>query len=247
MGYPSVQLVTRLLAQALTSATPDTAASGFPADQTLGNLLNVGNTLDSNNVTPDVINTFIADSDAEVNATIGTLYKVPLKRKADTEMTLLTDASSSQATFSVSESGILIPGDCLIITDGVNREEVSILALSGMIVTAASNLVNGYSASQTRVVRVKYPDPISFISGRIAAANIYDKFFAAQSDKNESNYGKFFRNMARIGLQEVLQGVTVLNGQQRIGYLTVNPTTIKVYSLPIEGEIVKLEDPGGRS
>ena len=241
MAYGNKTLVKRMLAQALTSATPDTL------DQ-LGDLMNIGNDLESNNVTDDVINTFLSDADADVNSTLNMLYGVPLKKKADVELALVSDiAFLPVTTISVTDPRILTPGDCLIITDGFYRDEVEVVCISGNTLTISPGPTHQYSVATTRVVRLKYPDPIPYVASRIAAANIYDKFFAAQSDKNESNYGKFFRNLARIKMQNILSGVSVLYGQHRKGNLSVNPNLKKNYG--IEGEFkngFKLDDPGGR-
>ena len=227
MGYSTVALIQNLIAQALSSSTPDTT------DQ-LGNLMNVGTQLDSNNVTPAVINAYMADADAMINSTLSQMYTVPFKKKADMEMVLLASITSltTPHTFQVSEASVLTAGDTLYITDGVQKETVEVSSTSGSTVTTVGVISGLYDMATTRLVRFKYPDPIPYISTRLASANIYDKFFAAQASPNESNYGKFFRNIARAEMNKILAGITPLSGQNRIGHLTVNPNLVKVYSTP---------------
>lgn len=237
MGYSTTTLVQRLLAQALTSSTPETIDS-------LGDLMNIGNTLDHNNVTSDVVNTFISDADAEIDATISLLYAVPLRKRADKEMSLVEDVASLDDEITVSDASDLHEHEILIVTNGNIKDSVEILSMTGNVITLVSALGNGYDAVDSRVVRIKYPDPIPYISARMAAANIYDKFFAAQADKNESTYGKFFRSMARLQLQRVINGIAPLVHQLRVGTLSVNPNLIKRYRVTGGSDDYKLDDPG---
>jgi hypothetical protein len=247
MGYSTVTLIRKLLANALTSATPDTFDE-------LGNLLNVGNSLDTNLITTDILHTYMQDADQTIDSAINGIYVTPLKRVGGPEWRLSADVSeyadgavlslvSSQASASV-----LLPGDALVIYDGDQREEVEVDSVSGDDVTLASPALNLYSLDITRVVRVDFPAQIKFISARLAAANIYDKYFAAQADKNESKYGQFFREMAIGQLNQILAGATILHGQHRIGHLTVNPNLIKAYGNPAGWNDRRFElKPPGRS
>lgn len=239
MGYGSINVVKKLLANALTSATPDTL-------DTVGDLLNVGNTLDVNLITTELVEFYMRDADSYINATINQLYVTPLKKIADIDFTLTSDIDEYNSVITLNESGVLVPGDTLVFYDGASREEVEIASIADNVITLAESLGYTYSASNTRVVRIGYSNPIPYISGRLTAANIYDKYFSAQADKNESQYGKFFRNLARIQLSQILAGVTILHGVHRIGHLTMNPNLRKRYGTP-EGtfpEGYKIEDAG---
>jgi len=53
-----------------------------------------------------------------------------------------------------------------------------------------------------------FPDPIPLVSARFAAANLYDKKFAAQVSPNMSQYGNTLRSMA--DLEVPVMGITLL-------------------------------------
>lgn len=240
MPYGNSNVVQRLLANALTSATPDTL------DQ-LGNLLNVGSTLDTNLVNEVLINEFLRDADQTFDAAISQLYGTPLKKVADFELTLATDLSEyadGKLISLSSDASLLGPGDRLVMTDGVQKEEIEVQSVNGSTVQVLGGVLGLFQSGITRVIRVDYPPPVKYVCSRMAAANIYDKFFAAQADKNESKYGQFFRKLATIQLNNILAGATILHGQRRIGNLTVNPYLRKRYDLPGENNGFKMDDPG---
>ena len=79
---------------------------------------------------------------------------------------------------------------------------------------------------------MKFPEPIRISSARLAAANIYDKFFSSQSSPNTSEYGKYARDQARQELNNIRNGGTVLWGQHRIGRRFWNPNLDDRYALP---------------
>ena len=88
-------------------------------------------------------------------------------------------------------------------------------------------------------MRVAYPPPIRFISARLASANIYDKYFTAESAANVSGYGEKLRELGYARLNEVLNGTIILHGQHRIGRRFFNPNLVDQYSLPTGGTIEK--------
>jgi hypothetical protein len=66
----------------------------------------------------------------------------------------------------------------------------------------------------------------------LAAANIYDKYFAAQANPDISDYGKKLRGWALSDLNSILQGIVILHGQRRIGHRFFNPMLRDRYGLP---------------
>ena len=78
-----------------------------------------------------------------------------------------------------------------------------------------------------------------FISARLAAANIYDKYFSSESSPNVSNFGESLRGLAYDRLNDVLNGTIIIHGQQRIGRRFYNPNLVDQYALPSGGTIEK--------
>lgn len=86
--------------------------------------------------------------------------------------------------------------------------------------------------SGNRIIRVKFPDPIPWITIRLSAANLYDKFYSAQVSPNISDYGKFLREQARQKINDISNGRTILHGSHRIGNRFYNSNLSDQYGLP---------------
>ena len=239
MGYCNSTHVERILAQALTSSTPDNLST--PVD-----LLKIGNTLDSNLVTDSIVNQYILWADEDINATMSEMYKTPLCERADFETTLYSDINEYNPYIITTNSCPFYVGDIIILNDGIHEERhiiEDIIDLVDRNVFQTVNAVNyNFLASNTRVIRVKYPEPITLVSARLSAANIYDKYFMAQSSPDKSEYGKYLRQMARVDLNNILNGRTILHGQHRIGRRFYNANLADRYDLPGDWGEHNMED-----
>jgi len=226
MGYATINQVQQLMHQALTSATSTDL-------DTLDNLINIGNTFDNNLITTATIEQYISWADDEINAAINELYRTPLCENADFETNLAADIDPYNATIVTEKACPFNPGDTILLAiDGdYERHEID-EAISRTVFTTVDSIVADYDAALTRLVRVRYPDPIPFVATRLSVANIFDRYFTAQSDPNVSEYGKHLRAMATTQLNNILNGRTILHGQHRIGEAFVSPYLKRRYSLP---------------
>lgn len=240
MGYSTPTLVKRVIAQSMTTSTPDTLDSREL-------LVNFGNQLDSNLITDDILNEHIRNADITINGSLNEMYKTPLKEYADLELSLASDIDSynNDIVLSSPQAGVLVPGDILALTDGVSQETHSVMSvINDYTVETDDEVVYLYSADSARVLRIRYPDPIPLISARLASANIYDKYFAAQSNTQQSEFGKTMRTLATNSLNNVLNGRTVLHGQMRIGNRFFNSTLKDRYNLPGSEQDTSRDLPG---
>lgn len=228
MGYASRQLVQNVLSQTLTSATT-------PTLEGRGKLINFGNQIDKNLITNDIMDNFISMADSFINSTLSVLYKTPLTETADAEFILAfsTDPYSVEVILEGNKAGSLVPGDSLIfVQDGIEERGVVASVENVSTFTLESALGLTYEPSYTRLIRVRYPDPIPNISARIAAASIYDRYFSSQSSSEKSDYGKTQRSMARLDINNILNGRVVLHGKHRIGRRFASGTLMDRYGLP---------------
>jgi hypothetical protein len=62
----------------------------------------------------------------------------------------------------------------------------------------------------SKIERIRYPEPIPKMSARLAAAYLYDKHFAAQVQGNQSDYGKYLRELVYQDLNGILAGTVKL-------------------------------------
>jgi hypothetical protein len=233
MGYSTVKSVEQLLPNSVMSETPATL-------DRVGDLISVGTQRDDNLIPNELINSYLTDAAHTIDASLNQIYRTPLKKKSDLELSLLGSVDSVAGSDEVvtgkvlrvsGNLSLLNVGDTLVILQNSVREDIEVASVSGEFVTLNANLI-GTFRPDARIVRVDYPQQIKFISSRLAAANVYDKFFTAQADKQESKYGDFLREAAIIELNKILAGVNILHGQLRIGNLTVNPNLLKRYTNP---------------
>jgi hypothetical protein len=236
MGYCTENDITKTIAQALTTATAQTV-DGL---STLQDLMNVGNVLDKNLISTDNVNYYIQLADSEIDGVLSQLYSTPFCEKVDFETELFSPMDPSSNLYIVTERYCpLASGDIVMLTDGTNEERHVIdEVLSGNTFSTVDPVQVSF-ASTTRVLRVTYPTPIRFISARIASANIYDKYFSAETSANVSNFGETLRGLAYDRINDVLNGTIILHGAHRIGRRFFNPNLVDQYSLPTGGSIEK--------
>ena len=121
-------------------------------------------------------------------------------------------------------------------TDGETEERHVIESIvdnvNSNVFTTEDPIQYAFDAIVTRIIRVCYPSPIPLVSARKAAANIYEKYFMAQTDPAESDYGKMLRKLARSDINNILNGRTILHAQKRIGNRFYNSNLDDRYGLP---------------
>jgi len=243
MGYTSKTLISEIIAQSLTTATPNDLDA--PVD-----LLRIGNTFDTNVIPEDIIDRYITWGDEEINAALSELYVTPFCELADFETGLLVDINEynpyiitcKRCPFNIGDVVILIEGNFQerhIINEVINDVDRNIFGTEDAI-------IHNFSVNTTRIIRAKFPEPIALMSSRLAAANIYDKYFAAQSDPDESKFGQYLRRQARQEINNILNGRTILHGVHRIGRRFFSSSLTDRYGLPkVTGDEVNIDDTGG--
>lgn len=229
MGYSTQRQVLDIMANALTS--------GVAAPQTSGRqLLNdrdVSKTFRPNNIDPSLVNQFGIWADEEINAALSEMYIVPFLEKADTEFELLFDLDTYNDVIRINNALVLMPGDVILfIDDEFEERHVISEVVNSTTIELEEALIGSFLAVSTRIVRVKFPQTITLISARLTAAAIFDKMFSAQVNPGVSEYGKALREWARIDLNNILNGRTILHGQKRIGHRFFNPNLRDRYRLP---------------
>lgn len=235
MPYSTQTLVERILAQALTSATPQDLTQ--PVD-----LLRIGNTLDTNQVPENIVDQYIAWADSEIDGSLSSLYITPLSEYADFETTLFSDISPYNDYIVTTDAAPFFVGDSIVLFDGTHEERHIISEIIDPVdrnVFETDEAVGYAFEAGTRVFRVQYPDPIPVTSARFAAAYIYDKYMMAQSSPAKSEYGIELTRIGNQSIIDVLSGSIVLHGQHRIGRAFYNSNLLRQYGL--EGVT-----PGGR-
>lgn len=235
MAYCTETDITKTIAQALSTATAQTSDDLG----TFSNLLNIGNTLDKNLVSTSNVNYYIQLADSEIDATLSELYKTPFCEKCDFETELYSAIDEYNPYIVLERNCPLAAADIIILTDGTGEERHQIdTVINGSTFSTVSE-IQYFFPEETRILRVTYPPPVRYISARLAAANIYDKYFSSESSPNTSNFGEKARELAYSRLNDVLNGTIILHGHHRIGRRFYNPNLVDQYSLPTGGTISK--------
>lgn len=230
MGYCNRIEVERILNQALTTATNNSENSG---DDSVVPLYEISNSTRPNAISPTLVDQYISWADEEIDSALSEMYAVPFCEKADLQLSLLNDIDVYSDDINLDKARNLNPGDIIVFIDDVQEERHIVESVvNNTLIELQNSLLGFFDASNTRVIRVKYPTAISLISVRLAAANIFDKYFTAEVSPNVSDYGKHLRKMARGDLNNILNGRTVLHGQKRIGHRFLNPNLRDRYRLP---------------
>jgi hypothetical protein len=237
MGYCTSHDIENIISQSLTSATSPTA-SGLNSSTKLS-LLKIGTTFDKNLITDSIVDSYIQMSDATIDAKFSQMYKVPFSELVDLETTLYSPIDEYSQLIILSKVVPFNPGDKIILLYSTHEASYTVGSVLSPTVISIDDpttaTVEGFTynfPAGTRIVRLCYPNPIRFISARMAAANIYDKYFSGEVSPNTSAYGKYLRQIARQDINDILNGRTTLHGQQRIGRRFYNPNLVEQYDLP---------------
>ena len=228
MGYSTRTDIQNVIAQALTTATASTPDSLNSYDS----LMNVGNTWDNNLISNDTIDSYIRIADSQIDASFSELYKTPFLEKVDVESVLFSAIDPHNELLVLDKVLPLTGGDQVLISQGGTIERVIISDVVAPTVFSTEDEVKNYFEIDARVVRINYPNPVKWISARLAAASIYDKYFSAEVSPGTSKFGEALREIANNDMNNVLNGTTILHGQQRIGRRFFNSNLVDQYSLP---------------
>ena len=239
MGYSNTLECDLILAQALTSATPETSSTQKVK------LINIGNTRDLNRIPDTTVNYYIELADSEIDGVLNQMYFTPFSKCAHGEWLLdedlnptgLTDSggidtsgnpiSTPTKTIVVDSSCNLLPGDEILLHDdltGLEEHQIIASIVDQNTFTTEDYIEGTFSVeNNVRVIRIRFPPPLNQISARIAASFIYDKYFAAQANPNMSEYGKEMRKIADGQLNDILNGKTLIDCARRRGDFFGNP------------------------
>lgn len=232
MGYASTAEVDLFLAQALTSARPDTTFTKIA-------LVNIGNVRDLNRIPNEVVEFFISTADSQVDGILSQQYKTPLKKCANGQWELDADISEYNQIVELSDACNLVAGDEIVIRDESGTEEYHTVSqvLDQYSVLTVDPIQTNFSGDNVRVVRLQFPPPVNQISARFAASYIYDKYFAAQNSPNVSEYGQSMREFAMGQINDILNGKVILKCQRRVGDRVGNPWLDSSYAhrTPVDG------------
>ena len=231
MSYCTIEQVDALLAQALTSAT-DYTSSNNKID-----MWKLGNARDKNSVSDTVVNQYIHFAAEAINASLNQLYVTPFKEKADYDASLYSNIDSTNKNIVLKDNFNLDIYDKVVLISGSNKEEHYIEKRIGVGVYSTKDAISFNFPAGSRIIRVKYPDPISYLCSIHTASSLYDKYYAAQSESGPSEYGKKLMEVFDTRIRDILLGHTILHQVERIGRRLYDPNLVDQYSIPDPGTV----------
>ncbi len=254
MGYSNTSEVDLIIAQALTSATPQ------PSTTELVQLVGIGgvqNLRDINRIPDETVQYYITLADSKIDGTLTQQYYTPFNKCANGQWELdedvnvevvggtgtdsagipasTTTTSSAARTVIVNDSNNLVPGNEIILhNDLTGTEEILIVdeVVDQYTFTTTADIEGAFAADDgVRVIRIQFPPPLNQISARYAASFIYDKYFAAQATPDVSDYGKEMRSVADGQMNDILNGKIMLKCARRRGDLFGGPYLDSTYGV----------------
>lgn len=212
MGYSTKQEVIQALANAMSSGNPD----GSPGTI---DLVTIGKSL-TDAVSDAELQQYIRWADENIDAMLSSIYATPFRRINRGSYKLAVDVVAGDNSVILDDATRFNSGDVVLIRDSVSTQQLTIATVpTDNQMTFTAPITNSHIAGATRIERIRYPDPIQKISARFAAANIYDKHFAAQVTGNQSDTGKWLRNMAIMDINGILAGTIRLSISSAHGYM----------------------------
>ena len=210
MGYSTKAEVVEALANALSQGSPENAGA-LVSVTTVGKLV-------SDTVSDEQLYQYIRWSDENLDAAISSIYNVPLKRVNRGSYDLAMDVTAGDIMALLSDATRFTIGDTVLIRNE-STGEFQELVISATPVTIYVGMIEldfttpiilSYPMLTSKIERIRYPEPIPKMSARLAAAYLYDKHFAAQVQGNQSDFGKYLRELVYQDLNGILAGTVRL-------------------------------------
>jgi len=206
MGYSTKQELIQALANALSQGNP--SQPGVLVD-----LFSVGKMV-TDTVNDSQIFQYIKWADENIDAALSGVYQTPFQRVNRGSYPIAVDITTGDTSIILPDATRFTPDDVVLVRDsatGLYQQVIISAVPNDNTLTLTAPLTSGYPASTTKIERIRYPDPIPKMSARLAAATLYDKHFAAQTDANKSEYGTYLRSLVYQDMNGVLNGVIALS------------------------------------
>lgn len=163
---------------------------------------------------------YINFADQQIDAKLRPFYVTPLRRIKTHEAPITQDVSHGSAVIvSVEDSGAFTQWDLVRLQSKYQMEYANVIEVPSITTIKLDHVVNNYSAAEdSQISVVRFPDPISLISARLAGSFIYDRLFTQSQSPDLSTYGKTQRTLAGNAIDDILKGAILLTGQDMTGY-----------------------------
>jgi hypothetical protein len=170
-----------------------------------------------------------------IDSRLRNTYVCPLRRTKSWEGDISANIiHGTNVIVTVRDSGPFNRGGVVRLQDKSKYENANITNVPSITTVTLETVVNDYSATDTKISVLEYPDPIVIVTARLACAIILDRLFNAEQAPDVSSYGKTQRNLAKNSVDSILIGEISLTGQEHTGRRFIRGSLLDAYKSPAE-------------
>ena len=187
------------------------------------------------NITPAQAEYYINYAQQYIDSRLRPFYSCPLRRSKVWEGEIESDVSAGpNIQVVVRDSGPFMMGGVIRLQDKTQYENAIIESVPSSITIVLVNVVGNYSATDTKISVLEYPDPVPIVTARLACATVLDRLYSAEQSPDVSSFGKTQRNLARDAIEDILSGEILLFGQEHTGRRFIRGSLYDAYKNPAE-------------
>ncbi len=156
-----------------------------------------------------------------IDSRLRQIYVCPLKRMKILETELSQNITTGSSYLMVEDSGNFNMDSIVRVSDDIGSETYTVNKIYDddlHKIGVTPNTTRAYDLSNDPIVNlIEYPDPIPLICAQIAIGMLFDRIFSSEQSPDVSNYGKTQRTQGSNALDDILQGVIRIEGQDHTG------------------------------
>ena len=176
---------------------------------------------------------FIKFSQQEIDARLSPFYITPLKMVKNWEEAIAQDAlAGNNVEIKLWSTAQFALGDIVRFQSYSCLDTATITQVVSPITFIVDKLKYSFYTEDGVVGILQFPDPIPLITARLAVSYAFDELYAAEQSPDVSNYGVEQRKMANNSIDNIMDGSTLLYGQDKTGRRFVNGNLFDAYSNP---------------
>jgi hypothetical protein len=199
----------------------------LPTNLTIGTSTQTQPTLQVTNGRESITETrakeLIALAGQMIDSRLSPVYLTPLKRTKQFETLLKSKSTSGTNVIYVRDGSQFSVGCEVRLSCRKGSESYTVTKLYDDVpnlsrIEVTPNLTRTYVPSDGWIVGlVDYPAPVPLICARLTVSMIIDRIFVSEQSADTSKYGEIQKNLAATELDNVLQGIVRLHGQEHQG------------------------------
>jgi len=191
------------------------------------------NKTDRSKISQDEAIHYIRFAQQEIDSSLRPFYVAPLRKIKSFETDILNNISAgTNVNVRVWDTSNIAKGDVVRLQGYQNLETANVTGIPNHTTITIDQIQRDYDIESGKISVIEFPDPIPLITARLAVAIAFDQLFAAEQSPDVSEYGTRQREMAEASLTRILEGTSLLQGQERTGRRFVRGSLFDSYDNP---------------